>query len=177
MSAVYNPAKASALIASMFGGKSKTEAPKPAAKREPRKQPASQEKKKTPARKPTTKDKPEAPAIKSRTALIKSMESNPSKGGATYASRRDRGPKPRVAEYLIGLLRKASKSKPVSYGKLYDALVAKFGPGTEYDRRAEGLDVTLRDYLYRNLKNRHGVELGGDMKAGLWIKREPKASK
>lgn len=110
--------------------------------------------------------------IASIKALERSIKTAPSQGGATYASRMDRGGKPGVAAFLISRLRKASKSKPVTKNDLYDAMKKKFP-----DRRPLGLWITLSDYISRNLKKRHGIELSGTPKDGLWIKGEKKPVK
>jgi hypothetical protein len=116
--------------------------------------------------------KPEVntPPVKSLKALEASIKERPSEGGATYASRMDRGEKPGVAKFMIERLSKGNATKGVDKKALYEAMVKAFGPASKFQKRAEGLWITLNDYLYRNLKNRHNLEVRTAKDGGIYVK-------
>jgi hypothetical protein len=157
--------KASKPEAKSKPGKNGKKAPK-ASKPEAKSKPGKNGKKAPKASKPEVN----TPPVKSLKALEASIKERPSEGGATYASRMDRGEKPGVAKFMIERLSKGNATKGVDKKALYEAMVKAFGPASKFQKRAEGLWITLNDYLYRNLKNRHNLEVRTAKDGGIYVK-------
>lgn len=125
---------------------------------------------KKPHKTPKDKTHKKTAPIKGLKALEASIKEKPSEGGATYASRMDRGPKPGVAKFIIERLSKGNATKGIDRKELLDALVKMFGPSTPFKRRVDGLEITMNDYIYRNLKNRHNLEVKKAKDGGLYTR-------